>query len=358
MTKTVAGMKLEAWTRVREAEGAARLAAGLPPEADDELAEDSSSAEIDQADLDATHAQQDAAERAEQRRVDNETIAAEEARTTLKTTITAETLAALQAAVDDAEAAHEALDMAPLTDAEAEAEDDRLRAAVDAANSALKVAIAEFAASDEPREYTLRDEGGARETTTCRPSEVEAEAREWGEGGTYDGATETVHGTVRWSCELTSEKGSVDFSIDPDEPECEARKSGHAWATPHELLGGLQENPGVVGHGGGVISREVCLLCGCVRETDTWATGPGGEPVESVSCDGSNPHGIKLVAMGGDEAAIVAGGRAFLATDLDGEPELETAEDDAEFVDDEDGRWLVVETDGGSSWEYGPVEAE
>lgn len=60
------------------------------------------------------------------------------------------------------------------------------------------------------------------------------------------------------------------IAIEPTEPDCIDDHSHH-WATPHELLGGLEDNPGVWGNGGGVICHEVCLHCGCERITDTWA---------------------------------------------------------------------------------------
>jgi hypothetical protein len=60
--------------------------------------------------------------------------------------------------------------------------------------------------------------------------------------------------------------------VDPTEPECSKEK--HGWESPHEVLGGLKENPGVQGHGGGVIITEVCKHCGCYREINTWAQNP------------------------------------------------------------------------------------
>ncbi len=59
-------------------------------------------------------------------------------------------------------------------------------------------------------------------------------------------------------------------AIDPQEPPC-CDDGEHEWASPHEIVGGCAENPGVFGHGGGVIIRECCTRCGCARVTDTWA---------------------------------------------------------------------------------------
>lgn len=59
-------------------------------------------------------------------------------------------------------------------------------------------------------------------------------------------------------------------TIDPKEPDC-YNNEDHEWESPYELLGGLEENPGVWGHGGGAWCETVCLRCGCRRQTDSWA---------------------------------------------------------------------------------------
>lgn len=61
----------------------------------------------------------------------------------------------------------------------------------------------------------------------------------------------------------------IKIAIQPDEPKCSEPQ--HDWQSSYEILGGLKENPGVWGHGGGVIIKEVCMHCGCLRVTDTWA---------------------------------------------------------------------------------------
>ena len=73
----------------------------------------------------------------------------------------------------------------------------------------------------------------------------------------------------------------IEFWINPPEPDCEEGQE-HEWEAPWELLGGLKENPGVWGHGGGVINYEVCLKCGCRRCTDTWHEVKPGTIVTKV----------------------------------------------------------------------------
>ena len=58
--------------------------------------------------------------------------------------------------------------------------------------------------------------------------------------------------------------GSKTFTVDPEEPDCEAGHK-HDW----------QDHDPVSGHGGGVVYSERCRHCGTVRYTDTWAQNPG-----------------------------------------------------------------------------------
>ena len=64
---------------------------------------------------------------------------------------------------------------------------------------------------------------------------------------------------------------AVEFMVGATEPEC-THADGHSWHRPHEIVGGIEENPGVFGSGGGILTRDVCRHCGLIRETDTWDT--------------------------------------------------------------------------------------
>lgn len=79
---------------------------------------------------------------------------------------------------------------------------------------------------------------------------------------------------------------NVSRTIEPKEPPCvykNKKYQEHVWESPHSLVGGLKENPGVYGHGGGVVITSVCKNCGCYRTYDTWGQDP---------CDGSQGHCI------------------------------------------------------------------
>ena len=48
------------------------------------------------------------------------------------------------------------------------------------------------------------------------------------------------------------------------EPGCEVGGE-HEWREPHDLVGGLRENPGVWSRGGTLSFRSVCACCGVYR---------------------------------------------------------------------------------------------
>ena len=63
------------------------------------------------------------------------------------------------------------------------------------------------------------------------------------------------------------------ITIEAEKPDC-VDGNDHEWKAPYSIVGGLKENPGVWGSGGGVLIVECCMLCGCKKTTDTWAQNP------------------------------------------------------------------------------------
>lgn len=139
--------------------------------------------------------------------------------------------------------------------------------------------------SDCPREWELREGGFAYDTVTANSVEEALEiARGNVDRSNYSECEGTIWIDVRITCEETGERESSSVTLEPDEPSC-AKGEEHDWCSPHDLVGGLEENPGVHGHGGGVIITEVCRHCACKRVTDTWAPNPdtGEQGLRSVS---------------------------------------------------------------------------
>lgn len=149
-----------------------------------------------------------------------------------------------------------------------DAAEEAAEAEADEAAEAARLALHD---SSEDEHWIVRDAAsGVTQDLGVEGGRIAIEAaREWVEEGDYDDITRTI-----WcDADLRSETGyeeRVTVSISPREPACR-RGREHDWQSPHEIVGGLAENPGVWGHGGGVTIDEVCAHCGCERRTDTWA---------------------------------------------------------------------------------------
>ncbi|WP_026332133.1 hypothetical protein [Thioalkalivibrio sp. ALE16] len=138
--------------------------------------------------------------------------------------------------------------------------------------------------------FKYQEESGHSETIPNVQTMVEARevAKEWLKDGDWGVERKTLYAEATVfeieededGEETTLDQANVHGRIDPDEPDC--REDEHDWQSPHELLGGMEENPGVWGHGGGVTITEVCAHCGMYRVTDTWDQSQGPEPVETI----------------------------------------------------------------------------
>lgn len=93
----------------------------------------------------------------------------------------------------------------------------------------------------------------------------------------------------------------IKITLEPDEPECEDGEE-HDWQSPIEIVGGIKENPGVWGHGGGVTMTSVCIHCGTERVIDTWAQdmSDGVQGLESTSYE-ANKYADEVAALNADE---------------------------------------------------------
>ena len=96
--------------------------------------------------------------------------------------------------------------------------------------------------------------------------------------------------------EIEIESVAHKVELDPDEPACEG-DSDHDWRSPHEVVGGIQENPGVWGNAGGVIMTTVCRNCGAYMVTDTWAQDPqdGTQGLTSIKYNEADDDSLRWV---------------------------------------------------------------
>ncbi len=141
-------------------------------------------------------------------------------------------------------------------------------------------------APDKPAVWRCWDSSGTEVDIVAETAEEAADEYvgdgDWGDSFSTRWATvrcaQIVHGKTS-----TANTEFVTVSIAPDEPKC--GKSAHDWRAPYEIVGGLTDNPGVFGQGGGVRTHTVCVHCGCERVADGWATNPenGEQGLDSVT---------------------------------------------------------------------------
>jgi hypothetical protein len=137
---------------------------------------------------------------------------------------------------------------------------------------------------------TIDHDGHAHEAGDCElcdeelASIVEALPGEWFAEFTGEGTGSELDVRVWLNGYHDDDSTGRTFAIEPEEPPCPGEKA-HDWESPHAILGGLEENPGIWGHGGGVVIKEVCVCCGCLKTTDTWAQNPsnGEQGLTSVA---------------------------------------------------------------------------
>lgn len=108
--------------------------------------------------------------------------------------------------------------------------------------------------------------------------------------GPLDGDSEVIEDHPEHldrDCQTISVEPAEPPCSDPVNPRTEDSDEGHDWREPYALLGGLRENPGVHGHGGGVICNSICVRCGCSRISDSWAqrADTGEQGLRSVEYD-------------------------------------------------------------------------
>lgn len=114
------------------------------------------------------------------------------------------------------------------------------------------------------------DDGNAEIEIEC--DTPEQAAREYVDGGDWGDRDETIWIRV-WVWADGEDRSDAEphtITLEAEEPDCTDGQQ-HDWQSPVEIVGGIKENPGVWGNGGGVKIHECCMHCGCERVTDTWA---------------------------------------------------------------------------------------
>lgn len=88
----------------------------------------------------------------------------------------------------------------------------------------------------------------------------------------------------------------VECGEEPPEPDC-ADGEEHEWESPHELVGGLTENPGVWSTGGTTyVTKTVCKNCGIYRTETEYGSQRNPQQCDQVEYEDSDYESLKWVA--------------------------------------------------------------
>lgn len=159
----------------------------------------------------------------------------------------------------------------------------------------------------------LCDDGNAEIEITA--DSAQEAAQEYVDGGSWGHDNETFRidvyvQEIDEDGEEIGDRECITITVEPDEPEC-VDGDEHDWQSPYSVLGGLEETPGVQGHGGGVIIRRVCAHCGKYKIKDTWANHGGQQGFTSVKYEDADEASSKWL----DELQIEAAEAALEADD-------------------------------------------
>lgn len=119
---------------------------------------------------------------------------------------------------------------------------------------------------------------------------TEAAAQAYVDGGDWN--LEPGDRSICVHVRVWAERDEDNLPVDPETyripvhapaPRCEDPE-GHDWQAPHDIVGGVAENPGVFGSShGGVKIVEHCPSCDTLRTTDSGATDHTGQRFEAVT---------------------------------------------------------------------------
>lgn len=185
--------------------------------------------------------------------------------------------------------------------------------------------------------YEIREDSGASEIIEADDLESALEtAKDWASEGSYDCrvmVTVYVRG-IDDDGDETGEYASADVEAgpEPEEPECVDGEE-HVWEGPHELVGGIKENPGVWSNGGTTMTfHSVCARCGAHKhETSCGAQRNPGE-CDQVSYDEADAATKEWLKERNEEDGWIP---QWLADYLDCPPTVRMTEDEArEYVEE------------------------
>lgn len=160
----------------------------------------------------------------------------------------------------------------------------RIEAEIDSLNEQCELLVEKYREAAE-KEWELVEDGYGYLTYF---GTIGAALEEAVKNCEHQDPTRTEFHDLEVRCELTEERDRMTHVFQAEPPKC-IHEDGHDWQAPYRIVGGIRQNPGVWGNGGGVVCNECCMHCGCRRRTDTWATNPA---------DGTQGHTVVEYEVG------------------------------------------------------------
>lgn len=144
-------------------------------------------------------------------------------------------------------------------------------------------------AKAEPKKYFIAEDDACREEIEAESMEeaIELASEKW-QDGSWDGKC-IVNLRVQ---ELNENREIVDVEYvdvecgdDPEAPECEDGEE-HDWCSPHEVVGGMTENPGVFSKSGTtIVFVTVCSKCGCKKVETNYGSQRNPQQCDQIEYD-------------------------------------------------------------------------
>jgi len=130
--------------------------------------------------------------------------------------------------------------------------------------------------------------------------------------------------------DATDDNDSYDCSgtYSDELPECDASEDGeHDWQSPHSIVGGIRENPGVWSNGGTSYStKSVCACCGAHKHETCYGSQRNPGQCDQVTCGEADDETKEWLKQKNEENGWIP---QWLADYLDCSPTVRMTEDEA-----------------------------
>lgn len=185
--------------------------------------------------------------------------------------------------------------------------------------------------------YRISEDGGASEIIDADDlKSAVAAAKEWASEGSYDERVmvSVYVQSVDEDGDDTDEYGSaeVEAGPEPEAPEC-AEGEEHEWESPHELVGGIKENPGVWSLGGTTMTfHYVCGHCGAHKHETCYGSQRNPGQCDQVTYEEADDDTKEWLKQRQEDDGWIP---QWLADYLECSPSVRMTEDEAkEYVTD------------------------